>query len=307
MLYWQDAMRSPAIWQILARCALLALLSGCQPAGPDVTLGTLLANLLVPSPTVVATPESLQKWQPPAASGLQLATPPASLAQLDFLALSGCAVQTNIIRRDTSLARHAKPSQRLLLELEFLRLAPPCIAQLRGSNRNALADSLQEVEKSLREQLPALIFNATLGSEEYQAFWNITRVPGEYPRVGHAATLATLTAINENVRRWLGGDFRAQNREFELLLSGVAGGDGGALRWTLLHQAAASTATDSAEALRYRELLALIMHLEAQLAGALPPRYRSWMSARGDVPGFKMGYTGPSTGPMPSRSRRINL
>ena len=87
-----------------------------------------------------------------------------------------------------------------------------------------------------REQLPALIFNATLGSDEYQAFWRSTPAPGQYPRVSRATASATLSGINEDARRWLGGDYRAQNRALELLLSEVAGGDGGALLAALARQ-----------------------------------------------------------------------
>ena len=209
MRLWRNARRTPhPAWQLLC-CAVLALLAGCQPGGPEI------------NPTTAPSP--------PRSDELLLDIPADGLDRLDFLALSGCAVQATIIKRNSSLGRLAKPSQRLLLELEYLRLAPPCITHLRDSNNDALADLLEEAWQLRREQLPALIFNATLGSDEYQAFWLAVPAPGQYPRVSRTVAAAALDTINNHTRRWLGGDYRAQNRDFEILLGEVAGGGGGAL------------------------------------------------------------------------------
>jgi hypothetical protein len=155
---------------------------------------------------------------------------------IDFLDLSGCAVQTTFIKQNSSLGRQAKPSQRLLLELEYLRLAPPCIKRLRNHHNTALAETLEQTWRSGRQQLPALIFNATLGSDEYRAFWLTARAPGGYPRVEPEVAVSALETINHHVRRWLEGDYQALNRNFELLLSEVAGGDGGAQLQALSHR-----------------------------------------------------------------------
>lgn len=242
------------VWRLLC-CAVLALLPGCQPSDPDVKLTT------APSP--------------PRSDELLLTIPSDGLDRLDFMALSGCALQATIIKRNSSLGRLAKPSQRLLLELEYLRLAPPCINQLHGSNNAVLAALLEQAWHLRREQLPALIFNATLGSDEYRAFWLAVPAPGEYPRVSPTVALAALNAINTHSRHWLDGVYRAQNRDFEILLGEVAGGDGGALL-----QAHAGRMDRG-----YQQLLAPIADLEAQLNTVLPPRYRSWMDARDERPG----------------------
>lgn len=138
-------------------------------------------------------------------------------------------MQVNIARKNSSLGRLARPSQALLLELEFLRLAPACIEELEREGRNELAEELTAAQALKRDQLPARIFNATLGADEYRAFWRASRPPGEYPAVPNAVTLKALHAIDSAAGRWLGGDYAVDGFEFELLLSEVAGGSGGDL------------------------------------------------------------------------------
>lgn len=229
-------------------CAILILLPGCQSSEPNA-----------PPASASSLPA-----QPPIPRALQLHIPGDDLDTLDFLDVSGCAVQATIIKRSSSLGRHAKPSQRLLLELEYLELAPPCITLLRERNNQATADRLTRAWQRRWEQLPALVFNATLGSEEYYAFWTTATSPGGYPPVDHNVTLSALHAINEHLRRWQKHDFQIQNREFELLLSEVAGGNGAAL-----------LTTGSGAA-----LLQAITDLEAQLTLTLPRSYLSWMADR---------------------------
>ena len=93
------------------------------------------------------------------------------LDALDFLALRGCALQVTIGKRNSSLGRLAPPSQALLLDLEFLRLAPACIDQLRAQQETELADLLRSAANHKRADLPRRVFNATLGAEEFQSFW----------------------------------------------------------------------------------------------------------------------------------------
>jgi len=250
MRLWRHALRTACPGRRLLCCTLLMLLAGCQPVGPEIN------PITAPSP--------------PRAAELLLDIPSDSLDTLDFLALSGCAVQATIIKRNSSLGRLAKPSQRLLLELEYLRLAPPCITFLRGNDNRALADLLEEAGQLRREQLPALIFNATLGSDEYQAFWLAVPAPGQYPRVSRGVAGSALDAINNHTRRWLGGDYQAHNRDFEILLGEVAGGDGGSL-----FRARADRMDRS-----HQQLLPPIADLEAQLTSTLPQRYRRWMDER---------------------------
>lgn len=303
---------------LLLHGALLSLLPACQP-GPDPTfdryLDSVAAALSLKSPGS----QTGRAIPPPPAGAVQLDISVPGIQGLDILALRGCAVQRNVIRRDTSLARLAKPSQQLLLTLEYLRQAPNCIRQLRGRD-NALAARLRDAWQQQKAQLPAMIFNATLGGDEYTAFWRAVPAPGEFPRVSPRESSAALHAIEALVRRWLAGDFRAQDRDVELWLGAAAGGAGGQ-HWETLarrgdalvaademlarHGAAAPCTTREIAALqasasaalrtrfqrdveplylrslhRYRQLLHPIAGLETQLDAVLPPLYRQWMDNR---------------------------
>jgi len=227
--------------RLLVYCAMLTLLAGCEPGETDA-------------------PYESYVHPPPR---LQLDITPDNLDGIDFLALRGCAVQATVLKYHSSLGIAAKASQRLLLALEYLERAPACIARLRDSDDDALADLLEDVWQTRSELLPSLIFNATLGGDEYRAFWLPAPVAGLYPGVNRRTTTAALVAINDHARRWLGGDCRAQQRELELLLSEVAGGIGGARMQR-----------------HYPQLFPPIAALEAQLNAVLPRRYRSWMAER---------------------------
>jgi hypothetical protein len=222
--------------QLIWLPALLCL-AACQQSSGDAAFETYLERLGRPLGVIVATPQSTPLPKPPRSGQLQLALPGGKLDTLDFLALSGCKVQVTIGKRNSSLGRMAKPSQRLLLQLEFLRLAPACEDKLRAENRAALADLLAHTWQLKHNQLPALAFNATLGSDEYRAFWRKVRPAGEYPSVADNIAVSALQAINGHMERWLAGDFMADNTEFELLLGEVAGGDGGAVLRSMAHQA----------------------------------------------------------------------
>jgi hypothetical protein len=201
----------------------------------------------------------------PAGTAAALPPPPAlrlevagdHLERLDFLALSGCALQANLGRRSGRLGARARDSQRLLLDLEYLRLAPACIDFQRARGDRALATALEQAEALKRRQLPAAIYNATLGSDEYREFW---QRPALAPtdESGYGAS-AGLQAISNQVRRWLAGDWRADNREFEILLGEVGSGAGSE---------------------RCDQPLLPILELEHQLAAVLPPAYREWRGRR---------------------------
>jgi len=164
----------------VALAALLALLlAGCGSQSPDAPFEEYLTRLgrTLSVERGAASPLALPQIPRPGELRLDLAS--GSLDALDFLALSGCALQVTIGKRNSSLGRMAPPSQRLLLELEFLQLAPPCIRHLQDAGRGELAATVQEAAELKKKQLPALIFNATLASEEYRDFWRSGSLPPE--------------------------------------------------------------------------------------------------------------------------------
>lgn len=158
------------------------------------------------------------------------------LGTLDFMDLRGCALQTTIGKTNSSLGRLARDSQKLLLALEFLQLAPDCIAMLTEQGELALAQSLASAQAAKQRQLPTLIFNATLAGEEFQAFWRPGQLSPDYPGNTSSEVLTALENISADSRRWLSGDYRADNMSFEIQLSVVAGGDGGQLWKAMEHQ-----------------------------------------------------------------------
>lgn len=224
--------------RLLAGLVALVLLAGCNRAGQhekfDNYLERLAHTLTVAPGPVSPDPAPVR----PRTGMLRLDIATASLDTLDFLALSGCAVQVTMGKRNSSLGRMARDSQRLLLELEYLRLAPQCIAFQRERGENALASTLQQAWELKRQQLPALIFNATLGSTEYRQFWQLPANPGDYPADTSSVVISAAQGINSQARRWLAGDYEADNRAFEILLGEVATGDGGALLQALASQGA---------------------------------------------------------------------
>jgi hypothetical protein len=274
MPHRRNTRRKHACGRWLLYAVLITLLSGCEPVGPNAAVkvsatGTGSARFSVP-------PDALE--EPPAAADLQLDIPSGTLDTLDLVTLSGCAVQTTIGKRNSRLGRHAKPSQRLLLELEYLRLALPCVDRLRGHHSH-FAQVLQAAWLQTQQRLPALIFNATLGSDEYRSFWLVPRAPADYPLVSHAVAVSALHRITHHVCRWLSGDYQAHNRDFEVSLSEVAGGDAGALLNAHYQNSSGLFANDSVGE-RLQSRLTPVKTLENQLASTLPLEYRHWMANR---------------------------
>ena len=148
---------------------------------------------------------------------------------IDFLSLSGCELQVNLGRRNTQLGRTASPSQRLLLDLEFMDLAPECITLLRARGDDELASTLSAVSVEREAQLPDSIARALLSGPEWRLFWERPATLGDYPDETNSAMTESLSRLADLTRGWLGGHWQASNREVELLLSDLRAGDGGAL------------------------------------------------------------------------------
>ena len=148
---------------------------------------------------------------------------------IDFLSLSGCALQVNLGRRNTQLGRTAAPSQRLLLDLEFMDLAPECIALLRERGDDELASTLAEVSAERQKLLSESIAQAVLMGPEWRLFWERPATLGNYPTDTNSAIAGSLSRLSDLTRGWLSGNWQASNREFEILLSDLRTGDGGAL------------------------------------------------------------------------------
>lgn len=172
-----------------------------------------------------------------------LPLPASQIGVLEFLSLSDCALQQNLGRRNSHLGRHASHSQRLLLDLEFLRLAPACIERLQD-DKPALADQLRQFFAERQAALPISIYNALLAGIEWQRFWRLPNSLGDYPQQIDTSMAVTLDRLSELVQQWLHGDWRADPLELEQLLGRLRAGDGGSLlRAAGIQHAALSSAT----------------------------------------------------------------
>jgi hypothetical protein len=299
---------------------LASALGACSDDGHEAKLATYLSRLTRPLETEPRPPAAIDPLPAPRAAALQIEIDEGVLGGLDFLSLRGCALQTTVARRNSSLGRVAPPSQRLLLDLAFLREAPACIEALGDREEGALADTLEATLDAKRRQLPSRLFNATLGGLEYRDFWR-GRADAAYPTNTSSTVVTALELILRNAERWLAGDYAADDTDFELALGDIALGDGGELLHALRQQAAwlraANSAVDrrlnegalcrpgltpsSAPILRtvvgkyfvgsvqggaadleqrYHQLLAPIRQLELRLDSILPDAYRDWMNER---------------------------
>ena len=220
-LYWL----SRAIAVITVAC-----LTACSPhsEGPS-RLDDYLSRL---ERAVGATRESPPPIRPPRLSEARLeplAISAQSISVLDFLALSGCELQHNLGRRNSSLGRSASDSQRLLLDLEFIDLVPACVIHLNASGNTELGEHLQILALERKKLLPKRIYNALFVGPEFHAFWQLPRQLANYPAEVGGEVIDTLGYLEQQVKRWLGGDYRADDGELEQHLSVLRSGDGGAL------------------------------------------------------------------------------
>ena len=211
---------------------LFLAVAGCSPYSPETLLldyQNRLARTLDAKGSATSLPQS--SWTKPRPEQLQIALADLSVDGLDFLSLSGCALQITVGKRNSSLGKLAPPSQRLLLELEFLRLAPDCIAQLQvESDNEALISALEQATALKRRQLPARIFNAVLAGPEWHAFWQVQSISEDYPSGNTSSDLlTTIEALNVSVQRWLNGNYEADGMLFEARLNQLRAGDGGTL------------------------------------------------------------------------------
>ena len=232
MVLFHDGKRALRFCPLLVLCSVCLLLGGCQRRPPETALETYINRLAIALSTSVERNSLIQI--PALPPDLALTTSPnlAGASIFDPLSLRNCALKTTLIKRGSSLGKNAKASQRLLLQLEFLHLAPACIALQRQQGNIATADQLQKEWRYERSTLAGQIFQATLAGTAFRAFWNAHPRPGEYPPVDVARARAALNQLNHMVVRWLQGDYRSDNLALELALGEIAGARAGhTLQW----------------------------------------------------------------------------
>lgn len=152
-----------------------------------------------------------------------------SLSLIDFLSLSGCELQTNIAKRNTSMGRTASASQLLILDLEFLRLAPACVTLIEEKQEDSVASTLRENIELRRTNLPIRIFSAILEGPEWRKFWEQPMLLGSYPASASGDSAQALWELSERVQRFLDHNWSAADEDLEPLLSSIRANSGGQL------------------------------------------------------------------------------
>jgi len=237
-----------SLWALLLA---VALMSGCSESS-SLPLDKYLTRLgrSLDRPIIV----NAGRLPPlPRGRDLQLELQSQSIGLLDLLALGGCEISITIGNINSSLGKLASDSQRLLLELEFLSLAPDCIDSLNPATDAELIATLQAAMSEKRRMLPARIWNATLGGPEFRAFWKRPRRLDTYPANTGGQILTSLARLAQLTSEWLGGNYQAGSDELERLLGDIRLGDGGALLTSLDLQRSAFAATTPAIQQRLEE------------------------------------------------------
>ena len=148
---------------------------------------------------------------------------------LEFIRLYNCQLGQVIGERNSVLGRVAPASQRVFIELDFLRFAPACVSLLRSRENHELADKLENAHAVKRKELPRLLWQATLGSDEFSKLWRIPQHLGEFPEGGEGNVQDSLAEVEYWVKRWLGGDYSYDSKAFETALGRIRHGRAGYL------------------------------------------------------------------------------
>lgn len=152
---------------------------------------------------------------------LRMTATEASIDLLDFLALGDCELQSVVAEKNSSLGRVATPLSNLIYELRFLSLAEICAEQI-STNEPELAEQLAEVVGVKTEELPAVIFSALLGGEEFRAFWRLgTDI------VIDAEVITAMRGLNSSVEQWLSGHYEVDQEKLVEQLQVIEEGQGG--------------------------------------------------------------------------------
>jgi hypothetical protein len=185
---------------------------------------------------------------------------PTTLHTIDFMQVKQCALKATILKNQTRIAQYATDSQQLLLDLEYLRLAPACIIRLQSHRMDALAGTLASAQRLIKYQLRARIFNATLAASQYRNVWQLDRSDKDHTLTPELP-LKALRDINQSVRAWLLGNYTANNLQLEIQLSEVAKARVYYGYW-------------------HAQQLTELMWLEALLQEVAPEPYKQWQDER---------------------------
>lgn len=240
---------------VIALAWLSLILSACSGEPGTRKLETYharLSNVLDFSPSALS--GSIKPPAFPRPASLRFEAPREELNLLDFLSLYGCELQLVVANQNAALGRVARPSQRLLLHLQFLDSAPACLVQLKEQGKSDLFGQLEMVFESKKHQLPAVMWQALLGAEEARAFWKKPVHLKDYPENTGREPVDAIAGLSRLVKEWQAGRYDYGWKELEGYLDALRKGDGGALlkSWALIAAHMQAVHTDVKEWLATR-------------------------------------------------------
>ena len=211
-------------------------LAGCSASGPSADLTEYLTRLerVLDQRSQRVAENSFPRL--PAVRALRLEPAQENIELLDFLRLRRCELQQVVAERNSSLGRLARPSQRLVHEIDFLRLGDACLEAIRDDYPELAAD-LQRVLASKRADLPVAIWQATVGGEEFRDFWQARSGPLPLAFEEDSALLQSLEQLSGDIQRWRAGDYTVDSTRLEHQLDVIRRGSGGQqlLAWSKIH------------------------------------------------------------------------
>ena len=165
-------------------------LSACQ-AGYDNQLEDYLNRLenilkvdrtdIIKAQNGVTLKSALPKIPSQRATQIELLTAEASIGILEFLSLDKCAIQQTIAEKNNNLGKVAAQSQQLLNSITFIQQAPACLEILKTEQLDQLQHKLQHSFETKTQQLPYLLWHASLNGAEYRSFWKTANIDYQYP------------------------------------------------------------------------------------------------------------------------------
>lgn len=170
----------------------LLLLWGCQPRGPEDLWQDYhqrlarLAATEVPADTVDI---SVKRY--PRTRDLRQDIPDLRTGMRRYFGLAECDMMALVSERNSSLGRLQTASLRFAYELDFIRRSETCLAEERLADDEAFNLWLSDIHTLKRESLPALYFNATLGSQEMAGFFTTTARPADTNSLADMTTIDT--------------------------------------------------------------------------------------------------------------------
>ena len=167
---------------------------------------------------------------------LAAAPVPATIDLMDLWSLRDCALHGLIATKNSSLGRVSLSSTQLFHELDFLRLLPACLQQLKINEKDELAQALEQVGKAKRERLPSFIWQALLGGPEYRDYWNLPQQVPDYHAAAGAPAQQAAQALTVLAQAWLNDDYRVDRAVVETHLKQMRFGGAGVLHKSLMLQ-----------------------------------------------------------------------